>query len=618
MKNQIILQKIQIEGPSRLPAVVEFKAGLNAIVGASDTGKSYIFQALEYMLGGSEIPKPNPNSDGYNRGWLQILDSSGAVISIERVFGEDAVNVYDSAINQPRDILPRTRIRASHQTNSKETLSYLIMSLIGLSDKQVRKNQQNEKNSVTFRFLAHLTMVDEQRVITNGSPALTGQYTQTTVEKGILSLLLTGNDDSALTDVVLDKKTRNASLDAQIGLLERIIDEKSAKLKALILVPEEIEPMLAKINLAIQTTSKDVSATRQKINELETKRQNLWVTIEEVRSRQLVLKEQLKRLKLLLDYYKSDSSRLQAVLEAGTAFEQLPTGECSVCGRTSQPTDKKDATTPIQEFQQACRAELEKITVLTKDLNEAVSEFQLEADALKTEEADLSGKQIKIDAELNEELKPTHENADASLEDLIKLRADLTRANDLHEEIREFHANLEQCQADRKLKTPRGKPTVPVDTRMAYDFCQVITDVLKTWKYPLNGTVSFDPTKFDIVIGNQDRGSMGKGYRAITHAAFTIALMRFCRSKGLPHSGFVVLDSPLNPFRGQVIAAGPDGGINAEIKDAFYRDLAADKSGNQYIILENTEPPTDLTPQMNYIQFTQNTTVGRFGFFPSK
>ena len=111
---------------------------------------------------------------------------------------------------------------------------------------------------------------------------------------------------------------------------------------------------------------------------------------------------------------------------------------------------------------------------------------------------------------------------------------------------------------------------------------------------------------------------MGKGYRAITHAAFTIALMRFCRLKGLPHSGFVVLDSPLNPFRGQVIAAGPDGVINVEIKDAFYRDLALDKSGNQYIILENTEPPADLTPQMNYIQFTQNASVGRFGFFPPK
>jgi hypothetical protein len=64
------------------------------------------------------------------------------------------------------------------------------------------------------------------------------------------------------------------------------------------------------------------------------------------------------------------------------------------------------------------------------------------------------------------------------------------------------------------------------------------------------------------------------------------------------------------------MSAGPDGAINDEIKAAFYRDLASDKSGDQYIILENTEPPADLIPNIHYIQFTKNTSFGRFGFFP--
>ncbi len=64
------------------------------------------------------------------------------------------------------------------------------------------------------------------------------------------------------------------------------------------------------------------------------------------------------------------------------------------------------------------------------------------------------------------------------------------------------------------------------------------------------------------------------------------------------------------------MSTGPDAAINEEIKECFYRDLAADVSGSQYVIFENTEPPADLLSQINYIQFTGNSSAGRYGFFP--
>ncbi len=132
----------------------------------------------------------------------------------------------------------------------------------------------------------------------------------------------------------------------------------------------------------------------------------------------------------------------------------------------------------------------------------------------------------------------------------------------------------------------------------------------------MTGNVAFDPDKFDIVLGNQDRGSMGKGHRAVTHAAFIVSLMRYCRLQGLPHPGFVVLDSPLNPYRGNSMGTGLDAPVNEEVKAACYEDLAADTTGDQFIIFENIPPPAHLRDRINYAHFTGSTDSGRNGFFP--
>ena len=86
----IRIDKLQIDGPGKAPAIVEFHAGLNAVVGASDTGKSYIFHAIDYLLGASTPPSENPNSAGYNRGWLQLGLDAGKLLTVERVFGEQS------------------------------------------------------------------------------------------------------------------------------------------------------------------------------------------------------------------------------------------------------------------------------------------------------------------------------------------------------------------------------------------------------------------------------------------------------------------------------------------------------------------------------------------------
>ena len=71
---------------------------------------------------------------------------------------------------------------------------------------------------------------------------------------------------------------------------------------------------------------------------------------------------------------------------------------------------------------------------------------------------------------------------------------------------------------------------------------------LAKWRFPVRSDVSYDPGAADIVIDGKSRGANGKGVRAVTHAAFTIGLMRYCLKEDRPHPGFVVIDTPLTHF----------------------------------------------------------------------
>ncbi|MCA8947099.1 MAG: hypothetical protein KDB29_12780, partial [Planctomycetes bacterium] len=154
-----------------------------------------------------------------------------------------------------------------------------------------------------------------------------------------------------------------------------------------------------------------------------------------------------------------------------------------------------------------------------------------------------------------------------------------------------------------------------VDTAIATDFCEVVKQTLDAWHFPHADSVSFDPTTFDIVVAGQNRQSLGKGFRAVTHAAFSISLMRYCRREGHPHPGIVVIDTPLNPFKGA--DSGSDERVSDDVQSAFYADLALHTGNDQVIVFENTEPPESLRGNMSYTHFSGNPSLGRAGFFPA-
>jgi hypothetical protein len=149
---------------------------------------------------------------------------------------------------------------------------------------------------------------------------------------------------------------------------------------------------------------------------------------------------------------------------------------------------------------------------------------------------------------------------------------------------------------------------------VTHSFAKTVEGILAGWHFPEAGDVYFDSKTRDLVIAGKSRSAFGKGLRAITHAAFTLGLLAFCRSRQTPHTGFVVLDSPLLAYR------EPDGTeddlTGTDLQEQFYAYLEALPIDTQAIVVENTDPPETIRKREQSLMFGKNPHHGRYGLFP--
>ena len=220
------LRRLQITGPDVAVAEIDFGPGLNVVSGASDTGKSYLVETVDFMLGGGTPPRQIPESRGYDTARLSIVAHDGRGFELTRALqGGDFLLAELGAPETAGQVTLGSR----HSANTEENISTFLLRLAGLDGKRVRKNAQNELQNLSFRNLAHLVLIDEESIIKKGSPIHSGKSTQRTVQASVFKLLLTGQDDSAL---IAAKKPAiaKAELEAQIALLDQLVADYDREL----------------------------------------------------------------------------------------------------------------------------------------------------------------------------------------------------------------------------------------------------------------------------------------------------------------------------------------------------------------------------------------------------
>jgi hypothetical protein len=602
-------------GPQKQPATVDFGPGLNVLYGASNAGKSFIVEAIDFMLGGGQALRDIPERVGYDLVLLGIQTFDGRAFTVWRSVEGGGFKLFEGLHSVPPTEDVQHKVMAEqHSEKNEANLSWFLLDLCGLSGKRVRRNARGETNSLSFRNIARLMIVNETEITQQTSPLFDGNPTANTPNLATFRLLLTGTDDSALV-ANAKREPEELSREAQLQLLDQLLEDYRERLRELTKTPKELEEQLERIDTSLRQQTAQVSTTETAFQEAAWKRRELRKRLEEGRSRHEDVAALLERFTLLDRHYASDIERLRAMEEGGTLFNVLGSTFCPLCGAAPEHhLAETDCEGNIEAVIDAARKEIRKIEVLRSELALTVRDLAREGANLEKRLPVLVQELSAISASVDELIAPK----------LSSLRKSYSEFADKRAEVREALAHyatvqdMERRRADLAERAEAEKvgelASAEVPTTIADSFAQTVESILMEWHFPEAGRVYFDAKARDLVISGKARSAFGKGLRAVTHAAFTLGLLAVCRERRTPHTGFVVLDSPLLAYR------EPDGKEDdlrgTDLQEKFYIYLQSLPDDRQVIVVENTDPPASITAHEQSLMFTKNPHHGRYGLFP--
>ncbi len=613
------LTRLEVRGGlKKRPASITFGKGLNVVSGASDTGKSYILQCLDFVMGAGTPPEQIDEANGYETIWLELKTWDNQAFTMSRSLRGGDAELYKCALDATGATVEPEVLKQKNATKSNRTISQFLLSLSGLADVQLlAKKKDNSKWALSFRAMAHLCFIDEVRIYSKTSPVYgSGIVTQKTMEESLFRYLITGTDDSSVvTTPAVD--ISNVPEPMRRLVIEEMIESIDGELGGVTDSADTISEQLARVADSLAEATNAISIDREQLRENQIERKRLWEVIQLGQSRIDVLGRLIERFDLLNEYYSTDLNRLRAMSEAGAYLSAMPETECPVCGTETPWETNQD----LSVLRAACGREVERIELLQHDLSGTNSDVRAEIRKLEAEITEAESAYHELSQAIENQLMPATAILNAELQRLVESQRELTLASALMNQ----RSRLEQELASLGNEKPVG--TAPVSKNATVDnaattsdttaFCKEVRTLLKEWNFPDVGPVQFSEKKQDLVINGKDRSSHGKGVRAISYSAFVLGLLRYCRKKNHPHPGVVILDSPLVAYREpdsleekqQLEAAG--------VAERFYQSLSQMKLKHQIIVFENRDPPADLDA-ITEVHFSGNADgTSRCGFFPN-
>jgi hypothetical protein len=290
---------------------------------------------------------------------------------------------------------------------------------------------------------------------------------------------------------------------------------------------------------------------------------------------------------------------------------------CPVCGAPPEAQLHDHRLAEIHDAREAAEIEIAKIKLHQSELASTIAGTQAEL-AGTGERLEQNQRELEIVEAGLTASSPSAEEQQRRFAVLLPRRDRINRGLELVKR----RAELETHRV-RISKSKRRKPTSNfqpgLSTNTAQEFANEVALVLKAWGFPGERHVVFDLHTQDLIIDGKHRKDNGKGVRAITHAAFKVALLTYCRARQLPHPGFVVLDTPLityrDPIRSRLGSLSPDEQIlrQSDLKERLFQHLASLGATGQFILFDNADPPANAASYAHLETFTNDFSQGRQG-----
>ncbi len=609
---KLTLKKLSFISANKDPASIKFYPGVNVVCGASDTGKTFLIEVIDFMLGGTTALRDLPERVGFDRVRISLEDGENNAYTLERAAEGGGFGLYDGVLDDVIQTTGVTPLKAKHKHSTEDNVSGWLLARIGLLGKSLRKNKLGVTRSLSFRDMARLVVIDENEIIRSSSPFLSGQVITKTAEYSALKLLLTGADDSAIVASEVQEK-RLIGVAAKVEVIGQLITELTNEISAQNLVEAELIDQADKLALAICENKDEMEIFQGDLNALVADREVLLEDVKEIKNRTTEINGMLERFDLLKEHYLIDIDRLVGVEETGSLFVHYKEVSCPLCGsKEHDGSDEIQCEGDVERIVFAAKKEIEKIELLMEDLNSTVSELEAEKTQSIPELEEANSRYQEVDDKVREAISPDFQENQIQYTRLMEKQSEVKLCVDLFSRLGSLQEKMDALIIPQE-SVEELKPTV-LSKYALNQLSKIVENILIAWDFPNAEDIYFDEVARDFVIEGKPRGSRGKGLRAITHAAVTIGLMEFCRDNSLYHPGFVVLDSPLLAYYKP--EGDDDSLIGSNLKESFYNYLIEHHSDSQIIIVENEHPPANIEENIHLTVFTKNPQEGRFGLLP--
>lgn len=602
----ITLKHLCVNGPGLLPAVVPFDGHRTLIRGPSETGKSHIWDCIWFLLGGTGTLEPFPESEGYDSLELAFLHDEHEYLVRKAMAGGaarvmvrlDDIWVAAGAPNPLEDLA--------------QDLGELLVKLSGAEGKKVLRNR-SEKGSITGDDLRHWALLSQPGMISRDATNGIGHGSVKRVSS--YSLFLSGLDDSAveLYKSSSDKEQAKGKLESAESELARSQG----------LIPADTDrastaAALARVDERLDMFTTQFQARSSVLKELRLQIAAVGGALAIVSTQLASATSICERFTLLDLKYSSDLARLGATDEGIAFFQVLEETPCPLCSTPVEqhldPGDLKPRAPT--KYRDAIAAEAEKIRELRRGLQPSVAHEKTRIANATADVQRLTASLKALEEQETAVLRAAGQEFDADPRELAESHTRFSSLIDAFDEITRLKGEIARLQQETKQK----RTALVRNVGSHGDQVGVIArQMLNDWGFMSIESVYVDPDACDLVIDGRRRLSYGAGKRGLFLSAMTIALMQHALKEGHPHLGVVVLDSPLKAYAQKESADNTDRDIpTATVNASFYGWLSRFKGPGQIIVLENEAVDPATARALNAIQFTDDNTHGRQGFYPRR
>lgn len=600
-----------LKGKNKDDAKIIFNQGLNVISGASNTGKTYIFECINYIFGSRDKPKAIDETKGYSDILLEIHSYQGKEVTLKRSLINKKMYLYDCGIDKINEIEPKL-IKQQHDKDDQKNISSILLDMCNADYRNVIKNKtKGYTESFTYRDFAHLTMLSEKNIISSLSPIYTdGKRYKRTRDESVFKTVMTGLDDSICEDNK-DNDSNKVKVEAKIDLIDGLIISIRSEIQKL----QDIKVSNEDIQDNIINIQEEIREKSSQLEQLEIQRKDLWENLQKIKNDRILSVQLKKRFELLRKNYESDFQRLDFIDEAEYYLNQLIDIRCPICN-SKWDNELMDMEINNDKLKKALEAEKGKVAIQLQDLLSTIDDMTVKILSLEKEITDIEQEINLVDNTMQNELNPIISINLSKLDQLLEARDRQQRKEYSIERLNELEKTKQQL-IESVSETITNNPVVGNISDSVYEkFIDLVENILCEWRFEESINVEFDKDSMDIVLNDKPKSSFGKGYCAIINSAFVLAVMEYCITTGLPHPKLVVLDSPLTTYKEKDSDSQEDDPIIEKVKYSFYDYLSTFSEGVQIIILDNVVPSDDVARKITYHHFSKSPLVGRYGFIP--